>query len=606
MASEKEERDALAQLCRDLLSTSLSNEKMIQLIEEKMQPLKDKIQKLSDENRRMKISLSFFETELKEAGERTSAKKVVTKDAETQVDESNFLSEIEPEDKTTTATTTSGKIRMDKQVNGHVDMSLKRMLANEREAYNSKAKRQALDASAGSSSGKQDYTATIAVPPRTTETRTTARKSTGSFVNTTPAPKEPAKQAKLAPAPVPPVPQQHQQRATNTMFQLQTGTAGMGQTVNVNAGVLNGLQTGSYVLINQNGQLIASPAGAAGLLIRPATAATTPSTPVASNARPATRNTASATAASAIGAVQHPATTVANIDKNIWNHFVNMKNQQQQQQQQAKAPNTYSRINNSSSSGLAVNTNSNLLAMITSGNKSIPSTPSFSPIAPKPPASSSITISTVTMPSSTTSPSPASKPDPSSLSISEVPAAGITTLTNGMVTADEDDEMDVEVVPPPPKPPSPDVVDLSDDEESGETEQEILPEEPDCVNHPIDPPVVPLFVRETLLPKPRLIVRMGKSRDNKMAVILRMESAVDATKCQGLLQYRIFSYFQNMTEPVADRRWKQLTCIKVKCGKICECTLTQLVVNARYHFVVCLVNGDYRSKFSNCATIKFV
>ena len=587
--SEKEDREMLAQLCRDMMSASLSNEKMIQMIEEKMQPLKDKIQKLSDENRRMKISLSFFETELREAVTRQESRKILTKDAQSQVDEMSFLKEIEPEEKNSNA---------DKQVNGHMDSSLKRVLSHESDPL--KAKRLATadtapvskshSSSSTNNTSKTDWRGVISVPPRTMQTRTTARKSTTNW------PAKPVQAlAPKTPATITPQPAAAAPR-TGQVFQLQTKPGGPAQTVTMNPGVLSGLQSGHLFLIQQNGQLIASPTNAAvgGLLLRPAAATST--TTIASangaavSARPVSRNTAVCT--------QPPATTV--VDKNIWNSFVNLKNQQQQQQQQAKVITTYSKaVNNSAVIGSAT---PNLLALM-SGNSG---STSFPIIAPKPPAASSITISAVHK----AAPVPAhQKVDPSSLSISEVPAK-IVTRNGSMNTADEDEEMDVEVVPPPPKPPTPDIVDLSDDdeEEVGKTvlqEQEILSEEPDCANHPVSCPSLPFAVLESILPKPRLSVRMGMSRDSKRAVILRMESAVDSTLCQGFLQYRIFSYFQNESEPSGDRKWKQLTCIKVKCGKICECTLTQLVANARYHFVVCLVNGNNRSRFSNCATTRF-
>jgi len=171
---------------------------------------------------------------------------------------------------------------------------------------------------------------------------------------------------------------------------------------------------------------------------------------------------------------------------------------------------------------------------------------------------------------------------------------------------DEEEIMEVEA----PRPKTPEVVELlSDDEDDVITNpavleiQEFLAE---CLNmHPKEAPSLPFAVTPEILPLPKLSVRHGFSRDNKKAVILRMEAAVNTTKITGVLQYRIFSYLQTLNDKSEERRWKQLTVIKVQCGKICECTLTQLMVGMRYHFVVCLVNGNNRSPFSNCATTIF-
>jgi hypothetical protein len=161
----------------------------------------------------------------------------------------------------------------------------------------------------------------------------------------------------------------------------------------------------------------------------------------------------------------------------------------------------------------------------------------------------------------------------------------------------------------PPKPKTPELVELlSDDEDDMEiaVKVEIKAELPDCIGmHPLQDPVLPFVISSDILPLPKLSVRPGLSRDQKKAVILRMESMVDTSRIEGTLQYRIFSYFQNVSEKPEERKWKQLTVIKVQCGKICECTLTQLMPGSRYHFVVCLVNGNNRSPFSNCATCIF-
>lgn len=169
----------------------------------------------------------------------------------------------------------------------------------------------------------------------------------------------------------------------------------------------------------------------------------------------------------------------------------------------------------------------------------------------------------------------------------------------------EADEITDLVVVYPSKASSPDLVDLCDDDDEVTPEQEILENDTECTNHPMDLPIMPFFVKESLLPKPHLEIRHGTSQAGLPALILRMESTVDVTKCPGPLRYRIFFYLQDLTKAREDRQWKQLTCIKVKCGKICECTLTNLKPNVLYHFVACLVSGDYMSNFSNCGVSKF-
>jgi len=168
----------------------------------------------------------------------------------------------------------------------------------------------------------------------------------------------------------------------------------------------------------------------------------------------------------------------------------------------------------------------------------------------------------------------------------------------------EDDEI-MEVEPPPPK--IPEVVDLDDDDDGPDPLQlEIKADMAECKNyHPLLALPLPFKIDDLLLPQPRLSVRHGKSREGKKAVILRMESSIDASKITGILQYRIFNYQQNISVKPQDRMWKQLTVIKVQSGRICECTLTQLQNSVRYHFVVCLINGNNRSKFSNCASTVF-
>jgi len=169
----------------------------------------------------------------------------------------------------------------------------------------------------------------------------------------------------------------------------------------------------------------------------------------------------------------------------------------------------------------------------------------------------------------------------------------------------EDDDEIMEVEPPPQK--IPEVVDLDDDDDSPDPLQlEIKADMPECKNyHPLSALPLPFKIDDLLLPHPRLSVRHGKSRDGKKAVILRMESSIDASKITGILQYRIFNYQQNISVKPQDRAWKQLTVIKVQSGRICECTLTQLQNSVRYHFVVCLINGNNRSRFSNCASTVF-
>lgn len=169
----------------------------------------------------------------------------------------------------------------------------------------------------------------------------------------------------------------------------------------------------------------------------------------------------------------------------------------------------------------------------------------------------------------------------------------------------EDDDEIVEVAPPPPK--TFEVVDLDDDEDGPDPLQlEIKADMPECKNyHPLSALPLPFKIDDLLLPQPKLSVRHGKSREGKKAVILRMESSIDASKITGILQYRIFNYQQNISVKPQDRAWKQLTVIKVQSGRICECTLTQLQNSVRYHFVVCLINGNNRSRFSNCASTVF-
>jgi hypothetical protein len=171
---------------------------------------------------------------------------------------------------------------------------------------------------------------------------------------------------------------------------------------------------------------------------------------------------------------------------------------------------------------------------------------------------------------------------------------------NKKINEDEDEIMELE----PPKPKTPEVVDISDDDDEDSTSaQEIREERSECLKkHPTAAPTLPFAVTPSILPLPKLSVRHGVSRDGKRAIILRMESLLDTSKIEGALQYRIFKHLQNETE---ERRWKQLTVIKVQTGKICECTLTQLISGSRYHFVVCLVNGNNRSPFSNCASCVF-
>lgn len=169
---------------------------------------------------------------------------------------------------------------------------------------------------------------------------------------------------------------------------------------------------------------------------------------------------------------------------------------------------------------------------------------------------------------------------------------------------EEDEIMEVEA----PKPKTPEIVDiLSDDEEEDVAlKMEIKEILPECIKmHPQSAPTLPFAITPHILPLPKLGVRHGQSRELKKAVILRMESMVDTSKIAGALQYRIFSYYQSSHEKSEDRKWKQLTVIKVQSGKICECTLTQLMAGSRYHFVVCLVNGNNRSPFSNCASCIF-
>lgn len=176
-------------------------------------------------------------------------------------------------------------------------------------------------------------------------------------------------------------------------------------------------------------------------------------------------------------------------------------------------------------------------------------------------------------------------------------------LTNGStvlsdISMDDDDE--IVVVPPPPKTP-PAVIDLSEEGDCDMTNyevSEILPG-PECHMHPQVPPSLPFMVSsEEQIPPPTLKARTGRGKDGKKAVVLRMESKISGIQN---LQYRVFSHFENPSEAVKDRRWKQLTCIKVQSGRVCECTLTHLMEKVRYHFVVCLVQGNNRSKFSNCA-----
>lgn len=585
--SDKVYRDMLSQLCSDMLYSTLSNEKMIQLIEERMQPLKSEIERLTDENRRMKISLSFLESELKDA---TSYKKSMVsecKDAETQVDESNFL-ELEPEDK---ADEIGDVPASEKLVNGHLENSLKRTINDYQQQVNGLRKRPALQQTSPTSITDRW---TGSVPPRTMETRTTARKSTSSLATNLQNNKQTSSSQQAStsvtvvsrsqPAVIAP------KAINSTVIQLQTGTSGTAQAVNVDASVLTGLQNGSLILVNQNGKIIAQPAATASatvgnLIIRPTVAPAVTVASVAAN-KPAAA----------------PTTTVQSVDKNVWESFLNLKNQQKQQ------PHTYTRTP-------AVGNNVNLMALISGASNGTSTSSnagkSFAPIAPKPPAASSVTISTVnkTPLASSNNNNMIQRTDPSTLSICTVPSAAPNAVASSSSSRDDDEEMDVEEVQRP-RPATPDVVDLSDDDEGEEKEstpleQEISLAHPDCCHHPIHCPTLPFAVLESILPHPRLSVRMGTSRDNKKAVILRMESAVDSSKCQGYLQYRVFSYFQNEKEVKEERKWKQLTCIKVKCGKICECTLTQLVINARYHFVVCLVNGNNRSRFSNCATTQF-
>lgn len=166
------------------------------------------------------------------------------------------------------------------------------------------------------------------------------------------------------------------------------------------------------------------------------------------------------------------------------------------------------------------------------------------------------------------------------------------------ITMDDDE---IEVVPlPPPKPPLA-VIDLSDEEDGDSTNNEvseILPG-PECHMHPMVSPSLPFVVSsEEEIPPPTLKARTGRGKDGKKAVVLRMESKISGIQN---LQYRVFSYFENPSETQKDRRWKQLTCIKVQSGRVCECTLTHLMEKVKYHFVVCLVQGNNRSKFSNCA-----
>lgn len=174
-----------------------------------------------------------------------------------------------------------------------------------------------------------------------------------------------------------------------------------------------------------------------------------------------------------------------------------------------------------------------------------------------------------------------------------------TVTTNGLKDSSvEDDEIEV-VPPPPPKSPLA-FIDLSDEEGDPKSYDipEVLPG-PECQMHPMTSPVLPFVVAdEKSMPPPTLKARTGLGKDGKKAVVLRMESKISGRQN---LQYRVFSYFENASEPVKDRRWKQLTCIKVQSGRVCECTLTHLMEKVRYHFVVCLVQGNNRSKFSNCA-----
>ena len=155
---------------------------------------------------------------------------------------------------------------------------------------------------------------------------------------------------------------------------------------------------------------------------------------------------------------------------------------------------------------------------------------------------------------------------------------------------------DIQILPsPPPKPPPP-IFEISDDEDGDIPE--IVPCSSDT-NHPLVPPILPFgIVNETTIPPPKLTIKSGKGKSGNKAVILRMESQISKVPN---LQYRVFFYFENSSEPENDRRWKQLTCIKLQSGRVCECTLIKLIEQVRYHFVVCLIQDNNRSRFSNCA-----
>ena len=126
----------------------------------------------------------------------------------------------------------------------------------------------------------------------------------------------------------------------------------------------------------------------------------------------------------------------------------------------------------------------------------------------------------------------------------------------------EDIDSDEKNLPPPPPPP---VVNLSDIEDDDNIPPEIF-QGPDCHTHPLDSPVLPFAVAyEKDMPAPTLQNWIGRVKDGRKALVIRMECKINNPKNENM-QYRVFVYLDIPTEE--KRRWKQLSCIKVQSGLV--------------------------------------
>ena len=150
---------------------------------------------------------------------------------------------------------------------------------------------------------------------------------------------------------------------------------------------------------------------------------------------------------------------------------------------------------------------------------------------------------------------------------------------------------EIEIISPPIKN-DPPVYELDD------TPVEIRPSEirkgSRCVTHPPKDPILPFEISEDY-PIPSISCRKGQFISGEVSLILRVGSSKSPFET---FQVRIFCFRDNAK---SEKRWKQLQCLKLKNGVFSEQTI---ICNRdqMYHFTVCLVKGNFRSKFSDCVT----